>query len=78
MTFTTDYDRGNRQTHPIVSEGAPHRQNRNRLTVTKIWSRGPRRSLTPSLTGRKPVGRNVTLTSTLKAVSRLSDVGVDG
>jgi hypothetical protein len=37
MTCTTDYDRDKWQTHPLVREGAPHRQNRNCLTVTQIW-----------------------------------------
>jgi hypothetical protein len=41
---------------------ATYRQNRNCLTVTKIWSWAPDGGLTPGLTGRLTVGRTVTLT----------------
>jgi hypothetical protein len=48
------------QTRPLVREGAPHQQNRNCLTVIKIWSYAPDGCLTPRQTGRLTVGRNIT------------------
>jgi hypothetical protein len=41
MSCTAGYDRDKWQTRPLVREGAPHRQNRNCLTVTNIWSWAP-------------------------------------
>jgi hypothetical protein len=46
MTYTTDYDLGKRQTRPLLREGAPHRQNRNSLTVKQNLVLGPRWGLT--------------------------------
>jgi hypothetical protein len=54
-----------RQTRPLVREGAAHQQTRKCLTVTKIWSWALGEDLTPRQTGRLTVGRNITLTSTL-------------
>jgi hypothetical protein len=41
MVCTTDYDRGEWQTSPLVREGVPHWQKCKYLTVTKIWSWAP-------------------------------------
>jgi hypothetical protein len=57
-----------RQTRPLVRKGAPHQQTRNCLRVTKIWSWNPRWGLTSRQTGRLTVGRNVTMTSTLRCI----------
>jgi hypothetical protein len=53
MTYTTDFERAKLQSRPLVREGAPHRQNRNCLTVTKIWSWAPDGCLTPRQTNRR-------------------------
>jgi hypothetical protein len=41
MACTADFDRDKLQTRPLIREGAPRRQNRNSLTVTKIWFWAP-------------------------------------
>jgi hypothetical protein len=48
----------------LVTEGAPHEQTHNYLTVTKTWCWGPRYGFTPRRTGRLTVGRNIILTLT--------------
>jgi hypothetical protein len=53
-----------RQTRPLVRGGAPHQQTRKCLTVIKIWSWAPDGCLTSRQTGRRIVGRNITLTLT--------------
>jgi hypothetical protein len=62
----TNYDKW--QTRPLVREGAPYQQTRNRLTVMKIWSYAPDGCFIPRQTGRLIVGRNMTLTFELKWV----------
>jgi hypothetical protein len=58
-----------RQTRPLVRESAPHQQNRNCLTVIKIWSQAPDGCFIPRQTGRLTVGRNISQTkSKLEAV----------
>jgi hypothetical protein len=49
------------QTRPLVRESAPHRQNRNCLTVTQIWSWAPEGASHQDI-GRLTVRHNVTLT----------------
>jgi hypothetical protein len=51
----------NRQTRPLVREGAPYRQARKSQTIIKIWSYAPDRGLIPRETGRLTVGRNITV-----------------
>jgi hypothetical protein len=65
----TNYDK--LQTRPLVREGAPYQQTRNRLTVMKIWSKAPDGCFIPRQTGRLIVGRNMTLT-----LSQLRDKAV--
>jgi hypothetical protein len=64
MSCTADYGLDKWQTRPHVTEGAPHRQNRNKSLVLS-----PRWGLIPELTDRLTVGRNVT--STLKLVAAM-------
>jgi hypothetical protein len=54
------------QTRPVVRQRAPHQPTRNSLTVTKIWSWAQDGCLTPRQTGRLDVGRNITLTLSLR------------
>jgi hypothetical protein len=49
------------QTHPLVTEGAPHQHPRSYLTVLKTWCWSPDGCLTPRQTGRLTVRRNITL-----------------
>jgi hypothetical protein len=51
------------QTRPLVREGAPLQQTRNRLTGNLVL--GPRWGLIPRQTGRLTLDRNVTSTLTL-------------
>jgi hypothetical protein len=51
------------QTRPLIREGATKWQSQAK---NKNWSRVPNGGLTPRLTGRLTVGRNVTSASTLR------------
>jgi hypothetical protein len=53
---------GKLQTRPLVWEGAPHQETRNRQTEKKIWSWAPDGGTTPRQTGRLTVGRKLTST----------------
>jgi hypothetical protein len=68
MDLMTNYDKW--QTRPLVREGAPYQQTRNRLTVIKIWSKALDGCFIPRQTGRLIVGRNMTLDA--------STIGQDG
>jgi hypothetical protein len=63
MTCTADYGRDKWQARPVVTEGAPHRQNHNCRTVTEISSWALQGAVAPRLTGRLTVDSNVILTS---------------
>jgi hypothetical protein len=60
-----------RQTRPLVRESAPHQQNRNCLTVIKIWSLAPDGCFIPRQTGRLTVGRNIRLRNLRKFLMNL-------
>jgi hypothetical protein len=75
MTCATNYDSCKRQIRPLLRERAPHQQNHKWITVIKLlsWVPGGGGCLTPSLTIRLAVGRNVTFTLARNSIdSRLT------
>jgi hypothetical protein len=56
---------GKLQTHPLVREGAPYQDTRNRQAKNKNWSCSPDSSPTRRQTGRLTVGHKFNLNSFL-------------